>query len=220
MTSVKINHQLIHIDMKISTIGCILGCITWCIFLQQYRPHPHGHWQLQELLGNYYIWRWWCIFLQQYRIHMDIGNSKNFLGINIDMKTSTIGCILGCIIWCIFLQQYRPHPHGHWQLQELLGNQYRYENIHYRLYPLSHKNADIVAYLTHDSQSNALHTLPPASPAICCGKRQKWCTVGPVNMESLGGKKRVSTGALRALDDPSEIQTKIWKSGWVPVDNH
>ena len=23
----------------------------------------------------------WCIFLQQYRIHMDIGNSKNYLGI-------------------------------------------------------------------------------------------------------------------------------------------
>ena len=26
-------------------------------------------------------WWWWCIFLQQYCIRMDIGNSKNFLGI-------------------------------------------------------------------------------------------------------------------------------------------
>ena len=25
----------------------------------------------------------WCIFLQQYRIHMDIGNSKNYLAISV-----------------------------------------------------------------------------------------------------------------------------------------
>ena len=44
-------------------------------------------------------------------------------------------------------------------------------------------------------------------------------TVGPLIIESLWTKKRVSTGALGALDDPLVVQTKIWKSCWVPVDN-
>ena len=35
------------------------------------------------------------------------------------------------------------------------------------------------------------------------------CTVGPLIIESLRAKKRVSTGALRALDDPLVVQTKI-----------
>ena len=34
-------------------------------------------------------------------------------------------------------------------------------------------------------------------------------TVGPLTIESLWAKKRVSTGALRALDDPLVVQTKI-----------
>ena len=34
-------------------------------------------------------------------------------------------------------------------------------------------------------------------------------TVGPLIIESLWTKKRVSTGALRDLDDPLEVQTKI-----------
>ena len=34
-------------------------------------------------------------------------------------------------------------------------------------------------------------------------------TVGPLIIESLRAKKRVSTGALRALDDPLVVQTKI-----------
>ena len=42
-------------------------------------------------------------------------------------------------------------------------------------------------------------------------------TVGPLIIESLWAKKRVSTGALRALDDQPVVQTKIWKRGWVPV---
>ena len=33
------------------------------------------------------------------------------------------------------------------------------------------------------------------------------------------GEKWVSTGALRALDDPPVVQTNIWKSDWVPVYN-
>ena len=33
------------------------------------------------LLKTFLFQWWWCIFLQQYRIHMDIGNSKNYLGI-------------------------------------------------------------------------------------------------------------------------------------------
>ena len=37
--------------------------------------------------------------------------------------------------------------------------------------------------------------------------------VGPLIIESLWAKKRVSTGALRALDDPVVVQTKIWKGG-------
>ena len=34
------------------------------------------------LVQNHRIWCWWwwCIFLQQYRIHINIGNSKNYLG--------------------------------------------------------------------------------------------------------------------------------------------
>ena len=44
-------------------------------------------------------------------------------------------------------------------------------------------------------------------------------TVGPLIIESLWANKRVSTGALGALDDPLIVHTKIWKSGWVPVDN-
>ena len=35
------------------------------------------------------LW-WWCILLQQYRIHMDIGNSKNYLGISV-INTITWG---------------------------------------------------------------------------------------------------------------------------------
>ena len=38
-------------------------------------------------------------------------------------------------------------------------------------------------------------------------------TVGPLIIESLRAKERVSTRALRALDDPLVVQTKIWKSG-------
>ena len=38
-------------------------------------------------------------------------------------------------------------------------------------------------------------------------------TVGPLIIESLWEEKRVSTGALRALDDPVVVQTKIWKGG-------
>ena len=30
-------------------------------------------------------------------------------------------------------------------------------------------------------------------------------------------EKRVSTGALQALDNVLVVQTKVWKSGWVPV---
>ena len=44
-------------------------------------------------------------------------------------------------------------------------------------------------------------------------------TVGPVIIESLWAKKQVSTGALVALDDLLVVQTKIWNSGCVPVDN-
>ena len=34
-------------------------------------------------------------------------------------------------------------------------------------------------------------------------------TVGPLIIESLWAKKRVSTGALKARDDPVVVQTKI-----------
>ena len=44
-------------------------------------------------------------------------------------------------------------------------------------------------------------------------------TVGPLIIESLWTKNRVSTGALGALDDPLVVQTKIWKSVWVCVDS-
>ena len=44
-------------------------------------------------------------------------------------------------------------------------------------------------------------------------------TVGPLIIELLRVKKRVSTGALGALDDPRVVQTKISKSGQVRVDN-
>ena len=37
----------------------------------------------------------------------------------------------------------------------------------------------------------------------------KMYTVGPLIIESFQAKKRVSTGALRALDDPLAVQTKI-----------
>ena len=37
-------------------------------------------------------------------------------------------------------------------------------------------------------------------------------SVGPLIIESLWTKKRVSSGALRALDDPLEDETKISKS--------
>ena len=37
--------------------------------------------------------------------------------------------------------------------------------------------------------------------------------VGPLIIESLWAKKRVSAGALRALDDPLVVETKFSKSG-------
>ena len=43
-------------------------------------------------------------------------------------------------------------------------------------------------------------------------------TVGPLIIESFWEKIPVSIGALGALDDLFVVQTKIWKSGWVPVD--
>ena len=39
------------------------------------------------------------------------------------------------------------------------------------------------------------------------------CTVGPLIIESFWAKKRVSTGAPEALDDPLVVQTKFCKSG-------
>ena len=44
-------------------------------------------------------------------------------------------------------------------------------------------------------------------------------TVGPLIIESFWGENRVSTGALGALDSSLVVQTKIWKHGWLPVDN-
>ena len=44
-------------------------------------------------------------------------------------------------------------------------------------------------------------------------------TVGPLIIESLWANKRVSAGALGALDDPLDVQTKILKSVRVPVDH-
>ena len=35
------------------------------------------------------------------------------------------------------------------------------------------------------------------------------CTLGPLIIESFGAEKQVSTGALRALDNPLVVQTKI-----------
>ena len=50
---------------------------------------------------------------------------------------------------------------------------------------------------------------------------QSWSssTVGPLIIESLGAKKRVSIGAVGALDVSPIVQTKIWKSAWGPGDN-
>ena len=44
-------------------------------------------------------------------------------------------------------------------------------------------------------------------------------TVEPLLIESLCAENRVSTWALGALDDQLVVQTKIWKTGSVPVDN-
>ena len=52
----------------------------------------------------------------------------------------------------------------------------------------------------------------------CPGESFNTYTVGPLIIESFWAKKRVSTGALEALDDPLVVQTKFWKSGWVPED--
>ena len=46
-----------------------------------------------------------------------------------------------------------------------------------------------------------------------------WHTVGPLCMISLWAKKRVSTGALEALNNPPVVQTKIWRNGRDSVDN-
>ena len=43
-------------------------------------------------------------------------------------------------------------------------------------------------------------------------------TIEPLIIESFWAKKRVSTRALGALDDPLVVPTNIWKSGRVPVD--
>ena len=45
----------------------------------------HGGWFAMARLcfmRVYFIYTFFCIFLQQYRIHMDIGNSNNYLGIS------------------------------------------------------------------------------------------------------------------------------------------
>ena len=43
------------------------------------------------------LWWRWCIFLQQYRILMDIGNSKNYLGIKniINHEILLVKCAIG-----------------------------------------------------------------------------------------------------------------------------
>ena len=45
------------------------------------------------------------------------------------------------------------------------------------------------------------------------------CTVGPLSIQSPWAGKRMSTGALDALNDLLIVLTKIWKNGWVPVVN-
>ena len=53
-------------------------------------------WKTNTKLTNTNTWWWWCTFLQQYRIHMDIGNSKNYLGI-----ISPVMCSQGLGRWTI-----------------------------------------------------------------------------------------------------------------------
>ena len=48
---------------------------------------------------------------------------------------------------------------------------------------------------------------------------QAMYTVGPLTIESFLAKKRVSTQALGALDEPLVVQTEIWNSDRVPVYN-
>ena len=43
-------------------------------------------------------------------------------------------------------------------------------------------------------------------------------TVESLIIESLRTKKWVSTGAIGVLDDLLVVKTKIWESGWVPLD--
>ena len=65
--------------------------------------HPHGHWQLQELLGNNII-----------------GNVRD----SSDVRAQDMPMMM------MYLFTTVPHPHGHWQLQELLGNQcYHYHYL-------------------------------------------------------------------------------------------
>ena len=44
--------------------------------------------------------------------------------------------------------------------------------------------------------------------------------VGPLITEPPFSKKRVCTGALKALDDPSLVQTKFWRKVWVSVNSN
>ena len=66
----------------------------------------------------------WCIFLQQYRIHMDIGNSKNYLGIYLGV-TSPWKCHENDTFWkqkhclygvCSSEQVVEDKQHGCWIL--------------------------------------------------------------------------------------------------------
>ena len=64
-------------------------------------------------------------------------------------------------------------------------------------------------------QDPRLRNVTPQVEAIYNeGLQRRWCvlvarTVGPLIIESLEAKKRVSTGVLGALDDPPVVQTKI-----------
>ena len=57
---------------SICSTSLLKGCV--CMYLLTTVPHPHGHWQLQELLGNHIMY---FIFLPNYRMHMDIGIPKS-----------------------------------------------------------------------------------------------------------------------------------------------
>ena len=78
------------------------------------------------------------------------------------------------------------------------------------MFPKTHDFQKTKAYVLTRGEITIMKSagMPELVCALVAGSKYV-CTVEPLQIESLWAKKRVSTGALRALDGPLVVETMI-----------